>query len=418
MHSIRLNLPELPSRLVQLNLFYQRHLSSELTAQRERHSTRLYLTFLITSMISLLFYYALIQSSMTVSIENPTEQIYETLRQSKDISSLECPCTNVSFAYGKFVQVNTSLHEICSSSFIEQEWIKSIFGTSDWSNLSGNAFYGRGVVYFQGLYSLCFIYRENMVRYSSRFLSSTLISAQVLTRTELINHVDDTITQIKAISRADHSSLYKCARDLMSDNQLMSVYSTNWIYSPVKYDPNFSGLPIPLKPVSHGNCSCFTSSTCREPVQHNGEIVPGFVVGCLPMSSIFQSTLICLYNKTCIDRININSLPVTSLLNQSNNQYPIDRTIEQLVDNAFDEQWSIHIDYSQFFNECQPAKCFYAVSHQKEAVQIIITLLGLYGGLTVAFRFIVPYIIAFVYCLIFKCRHLNNNVQPQNHQRY
>jgi hypothetical protein len=133
-----------------------------------------------------------------------------------------------------------------------------------------------------------------MIIYVSHFLLSTLISSQVLTKTQLISQVDDTIRQVQATSRVDHSSLYKCTRDLIHDNQLISIYSTNWIYSPIKYDRNLIGLPIPLKPVSHGNCLCSTSSTRVEPVNHNGQIIPGFFVGCLPMESIFQSTLICL----------------------------------------------------------------------------------------------------------------------------
>ncbi|CAF1343282.1 unnamed protein product [Rotaria sp. Silwood1] len=378
-YAFRRNLSEFHSRLVQLNLFYNRYKSSEITLQRERYSTRLYLIFLIIGMLTLLFYYSWTQLTITVSIKNPTQQVYENLLQSKEISALQCPCSHVTIPYGKFVQVNTSIHEVCSSPFIEQEWIKSIFGNGDWSNLSLNDFYGRGVVYFQGLYSFCVMYQGNMVRYASTFLSSSLISAQVITQIQLISQVNDTIEQIQAISRVDRSSLWKCGRDLINDNQILSIYSTNWIFSPIKYNPNLIGLPIPLKPVSHGNCSCATSSACVEPVYYNGQIVLGFVVGCHPMQSLFQSTLICLYNQSCVDQININQLPVTSLIASSNNQYPINRTIEQLIDAAFDEQWSVDIDYPRFFNECQPTTCVYSISARRDSIQIIITLLGFYG---------------------------------------
>ena len=176
---------------------------------------------------------------------------------------------------------------------------------------------GRGAVYFQGLYSFCFIYRENMLRYAASFLSSSFISSQVITEVQLIRRVSDTIAQINAISKADHSTLYKCSRDLINDNQLLSVYSTNWVPAPREFDPNLIGLPIPLVPVSHGNCSCATSSACVEPVHYNGHIVPGFVVSCHPMQSIFQSTLACLYNQTCIEQINFHNLSVTSLITPS-----------------------------------------------------------------------------------------------------
>ncbi|CAF3929747.1 unnamed protein product [Rotaria sp. Silwood1] len=414
-YAFRRNLSEFHSRLVQLNLFYNRYKSSEITLQRERYSTRLYLIFLIIGMLTLLFYYSWTQLTITVSIKNPTQQVYENLLQSKEISALQCPCSHVTIPYGKFVQVNTSIHEVCSSPFIEQEWIKSIFGNGDWSNLSLNDFYGRGVVYFQGLYSFCVMYQGNMVRYASTFLSSSLISAQVITQIQLISQVNDTIEQIQAISRVDRSSLWKCGRDLINDNQILSIYSTNWIFSPIKYNPNLIGLPIPLKPVSHGNCSCATSSACVEPVYYNGQIVLGFVVGCHPMQSLFQSTLICLYNQSCVDQININQLPVTSLIASSNNQYPINRTIEQLIDAAFDEQWSVDIDYPRFFNECQPTTCVYSISARRDSIQIIITLLGFYGGLTITLRTIAPYIVVFIYKIIHKFRSFKNRIHSQNH---
>lgn len=416
--SFRDNFIDLPSRTVQFNLFYNRYQSSESTLKQERQSTQLYITLLLIGMLIIIFYYSLSQSLITISIENPTYEIYNKLRQSDDISLLQCPCTHVSISYGKFVQVNTSLHDICSSSFIEQSWIKSIVGNGDWSNLSSNDFYGRGVVYFQGLNSLCFLFQENITLYASHFLSSTLISAQVLSENQLISQVNDTIKQTTASNRADHSSMYKFARDLENNNQMMTIYSSNWIYSPIKYDSNRIGLPIPLIPVSHGNCSCSISFDCAEPVIYNGKIVPGFVLGCLPFESLFQSTLICLYNQTCIDQININNLSVIPLTPPLNNQLSINRTIEELIDNALDQQWTVNISYSSFFNECQPTSCSYSINQSKNILQIIITLLGLYGGLTVTLRSIVPFIIAFVHQILLIFQQFKNKIHPQNPQRY
>jgi hypothetical protein len=34
----------------------------------------------------------------------------------------------------------------------------------------------------------------------------------------------------------------------------MTCSSTNWIYSSIKYDVNFIGLPINLEPILHGHC--------------------------------------------------------------------------------------------------------------------------------------------------------------------
>lgn len=164
-------------------------------------------------MAVLLIYNTMMESTTTIDVKDPTEQIYQSLQKLKDISSLECPCANVSILFGSFVQVNASIHEVCSSSFVEDAWIKSVFGSSDWSNLTISDFYGRGVVYFQGLRSFCFRFQENMIRYVTDFLGNALIGAKLLPRHLLTNQVDDTIEKVKTTSRGDQSSLYNSSRD-------------------------------------------------------------------------------------------------------------------------------------------------------------------------------------------------------------
>ena len=144
-------------------------------------------------MVVLIFYYFFTQLTMALSFENPSDQTYEMLRQSKGISLLQCPVTHVSVPYGKFVKTNISLHEVCSSPFIEQPWTRSIFGSSDWSNLSSNDFHTLGVVYFQRLHPMCYLFQENMTQYVSHFLSLTFVNAQMIFKAQLISQVNDTI---------------------------------------------------------------------------------------------------------------------------------------------------------------------------------------------------------------------------------
>ena len=346
-------------------------------------------------------------------IDNPTPQMYERLRQTANTYSFQCPCTHVSTPYGKFVQANTTLHEICSSAFISDAWIENIFGNGTWSHTDPSDFRGRGIIYFQGYRSLCYLLQENVTQYVSHFLASSLISAQVLPETQLIAQVNDSLEHAKAASRADHGPRYGFTRDLENDMQMMTIYSTNWDYAPVQYDPNLVGLPIPLVPVSHGNCSCGISSKCLEPITLDNHVIPGLFLGCLPLESIFQSTPVCLYNQTCVNQININNLNVTALISPTNNELSMNRTVEKIVDNALDMQWSIDINYTKFFYECQPASCSYSTNERRDALQIIVTLLGFYGGLTIALRYVVPYIIAFCQMIARVMKRVKNNIQPE-----
>ena len=193
---------------------------------------------------------------------------------------------------------------------------------------------------------------------------------------------------------------------------MLTIYSTNWAYAPVQFDPNRIGLPLPLVPVSRRNCSYLTTTECFESVMHRNLIVPGLYVGCLPIQSLFRSSLDCLYNQTCFDRINMDRLSVSSLSAPSNPALSINRTIEQLVDNALDLDWSVKIDFTKFYDECLPTSCSYSIIRRKEAVQIIISLLGLYGGLTVSLRVLVPYIIAIMLKMFSRSQPTRNHVFP------
>ena len=406
-------------RLRQLNLFYHQHRSTEATLQLELYSTRLYILLLLLSMSILLSYYSLVQTLITVTIQSPNQQTYERMRQRKDISSIQCPCSQVSFPYGRFVNAETSLHDICSSSFIDNQWIDAILGDGDWSSIEFNEFTGRGLVYFQGLQSLCYLFQENVTQYLAHFRASSFISSQVLSQIELFSQVTDVIEQVKVTRRSDHTAMYNFARDLESANQMLTIYSTNWMYAPIHYDSHRVGLPVPLIPMSHGNCSCATSSKCIQPVYLKEQLIPGFVLGCLPFESLFQSTLVCLYNRTCINQINLGNLTVRPLIPPSNRTLSINRTIEELINSAFDMDWSVNISYSRFFQECKPASCSYSYNYRRNFAQIIVTLLGFYGGLTVTLRTLVPYMIQFVHRIIRKCKRMHSHqIHPQNENKF
>ena len=416
--TLRRHLSTLPRRLIDLNLFHHPHKSNPLTAQRERHSTRLYLTFILISMITLLFYHSLVENRKTISVPYPTQQKYEDLFQSKDISSLQCPCTHLSISYARFVRANTTLHEICSSPFVQLPWIRSIFGDGDWSNLTTDNFYGRGVLYFQGLRSMCLLYQENITHYVSHFLSTVMISDRMLSRDQLSTQVNAAVEQAKTASRADQSAMYKFARDLEHSNQMMTVYSTNWAFTPIEFDPTRVGLPIPLTPISYGNCSCSISTQCSGPLLHQGQPVPGFRLSCLPTQSFFQTTLICLYNQTCIDQINIDRLPIAPLVSRSQSPLTINRTVEQLLENALDLEWFVELSYADFYDQCEPTSCTYSTSSRKDGFQILITLLGLYGGLAVTLRTIVPLIIDVLRKIFKMCRLSQADIHPTTTARF
>lgn len=363
---------------------------------------------LVVGFVILLLYNSLAQHTETLTVDQPTQQIYQQLLNSVGSSSVRCPCSQISTAYETFIDVDVAYHEVCSSSFVQDAWIESIFVNGSWSNMSKNEFIGRGVVYFEGLRTMCSLAHTNNTLSVSAFLSSSLLSADLLPEKQLSIQISSTISEYRETNKMFQANDYGCIQHLVNANQLMTVYATNWIFSIRDTD---SGKLVITQPVPHGNCSCTTDLSCSEPVRMNGQIIPGFVVGCLSLESLFQSSLVCLYNQTCVDSINMARSSVRALNASLMDASLLGRSIIQLVNNAFDEEWQVNVSYSSYFEQCRPSQCFYSVSKRLEALHIIVTLLGLYGGLTAVLRVFAPQFISIRQKIANRLLRGNNRVQ-------
>ncbi|CAF3817847.1 unnamed protein product [Rotaria sp. Silwood1] len=142
-------------------------------------------------------------------------------------------------------------------------------------------------------------------------------------------------------------------------------------------------------------------------------MVPGFILGCSPMESLLRSTLMCLYNETCLNLINIQNLSFIHPLDASlPSRFMLNSTVEDLTANVFVEQWLYNISYSAFYSKCQPSICAYSVSKRKDLLEVITIVLGLYGGLTLILRFIAPLLISAADLISALVWRRNNNVVP------
>ena len=75
-------LARIPTGLMQMNFFYDARKSSAETLNKEKQATRIYIVLLFTGLSIVLFYNIFSPYTVTVTIENPTERIYQQLAQS------------------------------------------------------------------------------------------------------------------------------------------------------------------------------------------------------------------------------------------------------------------------------------------------------------------------------------------------
>lgn len=99
-----------------------------------RVATRIYLFIFIILILIYIIFNAITTEMKSITIYNPSENEFEDL-QNRYSNSLVCPCRNIVISYESFVNIIPTIHEICLSGFIKNEWISYITNTIDYSDL-------------------------------------------------------------------------------------------------------------------------------------------------------------------------------------------------------------------------------------------------------------------------------------------
>ncbi|CAF1135271.1 unnamed protein product [Didymodactylos carnosus] len=117
-------------------------------------------------------------------------------------------------------------------------------------------------------------------------------------------------------------------------------------------------------------------------------------VGCYIVDALLHSDLRCFYDQSCLSTLlNATQYPsdnITSLNASVTSQYTITTSIDQLVRNLLIEQWNDQTSYESYFDACQSRFCTYSYISSATLIYIITTIIGLIGGLTKVFKFIIP----------------------------
>ncbi|CAF1455327.1 unnamed protein product [Adineta steineri] len=255
-------------------------------------------------------------------------------------------------------------------------------------------------IQFRVLASLCSLAQQSIDNDASEFLSNKLVTIEAMSLSSFQAQIDSLtatfIVQTPNKFRRIQSFIYEIFRA----NQLLVLPETNWQLAFTTAADNYVVATVPR--VSFGtNYSCITSlSRFSRPLyidaNYNTTVLPGVVAGCLPIDGISLSTLECFFDPNCIFNLaSITSTRTTTIwiarpLSASiPSIYPSNTHIGNLVDSLFVEDWGIKSNYSSYFASCAPNSCSYKYIDHNTILYIITTVLGLYGGLTVALSFIV-----------------------------
>ena len=380
-----------------LNLFKTKS-NNNLVIRHQRLTTRFYLIILLITLIILILYTSLNQISVTNTIQLTSQNQYENLKI-KYPNTLNCPCNYISIEYEKFIQINPLYHQICSSSFIDQEWINYLY---DYDSRNERNFRATAASQFLVLSSLCQLTINTVETSIQQFNSAKFLTPQLISLTLFEIQVNLFIESFKKSIPRTFKRTLDITRGLIHGNSLLSGYETNWRFTIIG---TYRNAPMYTNPQSYGNsCNCATSANCTQPAIINNEYpfgLPGLLIGCYPLEAILQSSLECLYNQTCFNSIIIYMNRTTSfinfkILNSSLNNYSIHETVEQIVNRLFVNQWNFNKSYEQYYKQCDSTYCTYSYIQNFNIFYIITIILALYGGLSIVLRIITPMIAYFI----------------------
>ncbi|CAF3810107.1 unnamed protein product [Adineta steineri] len=394
--------PILKNYFLTLNLFPSWPPSTdEHQLKNQKISTRLYVLLLILSITILLLYTSLTDITITINVPTPTLTKYEQL-YSKYSQTLTCPCKHISINYEKFLSIEYTFHQICTSVFITDEWISYLMMSNE-STAANINFQWTGSNAFQALGAFCELIESTINNSLIQFNSTQYITASVASLELFKSQAQSFVDQFISSTTNTFVSSLNTIRNSTHGDSLVSGLLTNYLIS---VGTSVSNEAIVLTgSVVYSNCGCERSSTCiaqssilSSHANMGTFYVPGFYTGCYVIEALLQSTLRCFYDQNCINEL-LLYLPSASLMNaialnsSLTSQYSEDSTIEYLLNNLMIEEWNSTQMYGQYYDECQPIECIYTIKTRNSVIYIITTMFGIIGGLITVLRCVVPQVV-------------------------
>ncbi|CAF1086280.1 unnamed protein product [Adineta ricciae] len=395
----------------------------------QKYKTWLYVT-LRTVCLYVLFYATLIKiEQKTIVVSNITPHLFTKLF-SQHNRTLSCPCRRTSISYEKFLSHHITVHPVCSSTFVDQQWFEGLY-------FENASLYGvwdfRTTAYsqFELLSKFCSLSNKIVAQIQKDIASTDFISIELVSIMEIRKEADGFI-ELKKHSASDQMMSYmNYLISTTQENFLATALGTNYIVEILDDDDiglqiraeivlqfDVDGLrpscvaenPLIAASVSPlSNESIFVYRRTAMKPMSDSIIVQGFFVGCTPLGSLLASRLDCFYDLQCVQLLfdyfpNLNKT-YANLNNSILSSHYKNISIMSYLKVLFIEEWSSDIDFSSYFSMCSPSICTYTVTDRTNLVSVLTLFISLYGGLTIILRLIASYSLGIVFNLKTRSGH-------------
>ena len=361
-------------------------------------ATALFILMFGSSLAVLMFFTVTTKEIITInqSVENTPD-----LQQ----GSSPCPCTQVAIDYASFLRVDYSLHQVCSSGFVSDDWLRYLQGALDGIPLGPMDFRNMMLATFRALRTMCNLAVRGITNSLVRFYTNQYISSYIKPQELFMMEMQLLIDRFLIFTTNEILSTISTAHQIIQMDTLMSSEQTNAVISGMPGDPSMT-----IDPMSYGDCSCAFSALCSSQAAfYNGTssqvlwLVPGMRTGCYVFNALLQSTLECLYDQMCFDQMRSGLNPYVAwnggiLDGTLPSHFTPNTSVNYLMSALMVEQWRLAASYRAYSEACAPTECnrtmnsgetkrvSYTVESKRSAISIVTTLIGLMGGLAVILK--------------------------------
>lgn len=381
---------------LQFNTFETDSESEEIITQ-QRLSTRIYILSFACFLILTGIAAGLSVRSINGSELSPSLSRFIELAEAYP-TTLQCPCSRIGVAYSTFVRTRVDFHQVCSSTFVTQPWIDSIYAEIN-DSLSVTAEIRYHLVFFwQAIAGFCLVSNSTWTDAVSSFAASQVISPTAIVEEVVRSQAQAALNNSVLRAETTLNRNLLSIRSTSTGNQFISGLATNFYLS---YPPPGLGNPAfpKMLPKTYGNCSCLTALGCPHPVfvnvSHDRSVpVAGMIADCLVIDGALASTLECYYDINCFSLLHQQpSINYNLLSNASNKHFQMNSTVEMLMNEIMIDHVHMEILFDLFYEECKPTYCYFTYNIRFSLIFITTTLISIFGGASFFLRLLASRIV-------------------------
>jgi hypothetical protein len=396
--------------LIKINLFDEKE---TLSFVDQLIATRIFISLLTISLTIIIIFTTFSIQTYTVTIQLPSESIFKQLAVQYS-STLSCPCEQSSIRQDEFISFNPEYHPICASPLINQTFLSSLsdMNMSDYWPLDYRIMIAS---HFQILALLCRTIQQTISDAVEEFSTDHIITDRVLLPDTFDSQAKALVDQLKTTTVATSKYTGDFLWFIIFQNGIYSGLRTNFYVQAAPGVNSYRYFAASYKSFNK-SCSCKGNDTCVHQAgiynwtgraEVNGSTyfgdltidplllftIPGIMVGCLPYSSLLQSTLECFYNQSCLDLIQTFIKKLSYISPLASSHFAQNTTVNDLLDQLFIESWNNESSFTNYFQVCSPHSCTYSYNRRFNLLYVIVTMISLFGGLKIILMVSSPFIL-------------------------